>query len=93
MNLTARTVLFGGKQTVDAARIDQQRHVGEHFRLEAHARHRNDVRARAVGDRNLQADIDRAQDMYVILMMQSPSERGRIQPALKAMVYDALGAN
>ncbi len=37
--------------------------------------------------------VDRAQDMYVILMMQSPSERGRIQPALKAMVYDALGAN
>ncbi len=34
--------------------------------------------------------IDRAQDMFVILMMQSPSERGRIQPALKAMVYDAL---
>lgn len=37
--------------------------------------------------------IDRVQDMFVILMMQSPSERGRIQPALKAMVYDALGAN
>jgi CubicO group peptidase (beta-lactamase class C family) len=37
--------------------------------------------------------IDRAQDMFVILMMQSPSERGRIQPALKAMVYDALEAN
>ncbi|WP_051358620.1 MULTISPECIES: serine hydrolase domain-containing protein [unclassified Afipia] len=34
--------------------------------------------------------IDRAQDMFAILMMQSPSERGRIQPALKAMVYDAL---
>jgi len=34
--------------------------------------------------------IDRAQDMFVILMIQSPSERGRIQPALKAMVYDAL---
>lgn len=34
--------------------------------------------------------IDRAQDMFVILMIQSPSERGRIQPALKAMVYDAF---
>lgn len=34
--------------------------------------------------------IDRAQNMFVILMIQSPSERGRIQPALKAMVYDAL---
>jgi CubicO group peptidase (beta-lactamase class C family) len=34
--------------------------------------------------------VDRAQDMFVILMMQSPSEKGRIQPALKAMVYDAL---
>jgi CubicO group peptidase (beta-lactamase class C family) len=34
--------------------------------------------------------VDRAQDMFVILMIQSPSERGRIQPALKAMVYDAF---
>ncbi|MDO8977770.1 MAG: serine hydrolase domain-containing protein [Afipia sp.] len=34
--------------------------------------------------------IDRGQDMFVILMIQSPSERGRIQPALKAMVYDAF---
>jgi len=34
--------------------------------------------------------VDRAQDMYAILMIQSPSERGRIQPALKAMVYDAF---
>ncbi|MES2752922.1 MAG: serine hydrolase domain-containing protein [Pseudomonadota bacterium] len=34
--------------------------------------------------------IDRAQDMFVILMIQSPSERGRIQPALKALVYDAF---
>lgn len=34
--------------------------------------------------------IDRAQDMFAILMIQSPSERGRIQPALKVMVYDAL---
>ncbi len=37
--------------------------------------------------------VDRAQDMFVILMIQSPSERGRIQPALKAMVYDALVPN
>lgn len=36
--------------------------------------------------------IDHVQDMFVILMMQSPSERGRIQPALKAMVYDAFEA-
>lgn len=34
--------------------------------------------------------IDRAQDMFVVLMIQSPSERGRIQPALKQMVYDAF---
>lgn len=34
--------------------------------------------------------VDRAQDMFAILMMQAPSEKGRIQPALKAMVYDAL---
>jgi len=34
--------------------------------------------------------VDRAQDMFAILMIQSPSERGRIQPAFKAMVYDAF---
>ncbi len=34
--------------------------------------------------------VDRAQDMFAVLMMQSPSERGRIQPVFKAMVYDAL---
>ena len=34
--------------------------------------------------------IDRAQDMFVILMMQSSVERGRIHPALKAMVYEAF---
>lgn len=34
--------------------------------------------------------IDRAQDMFAILMIQSPSERGRIQPALKKMIYDAF---
>jgi CubicO group peptidase (beta-lactamase class C family) len=35
--------------------------------------------------------IDRANDMFVMFMVQSPSQRGRIQPALKQMVYDALG--
>lgn len=34
--------------------------------------------------------IDRAQDMFAILMMQSPIQRGRIHPAFKAMVYDAF---
>jgi len=34
--------------------------------------------------------IDRQQDMFAILLMQSPSERGRIQADLKAMVYDAF---
>lgn len=34
--------------------------------------------------------IDRAQDMFVILMMQSSIERGRIHPVFKAMVYDAF---
>lgn len=34
--------------------------------------------------------IDRSQDMFAILMIQSPSERGRIQPALKALIYDAF---
>lgn len=34
--------------------------------------------------------IDRAQDMFAILMIQSPSERGRIHPALKKMIYDAF---
>lgn len=34
--------------------------------------------------------IDRQQDMFVILLMQSPSERGRIHGDLKAMVYDAF---
>jgi CubicO group peptidase (beta-lactamase class C family) len=41
--------------------------------------------------------IDRQQDMFAILLIQSPSERGRIQADLKAMVYDAfenpLGGN
>lgn len=34
--------------------------------------------------------VDRAQDMFAILMAQSPSERGRIQPAFKKLVYEAL---
>jgi len=34
--------------------------------------------------------IDRAQQMFTILMIQSPSERGRIQRDLRAMVYDAF---
>ena len=34
--------------------------------------------------------VDRAQDMFAILLIQSPSERGRIQPAFKKLVYDAL---
>ncbi|MBY0382480.1 MAG: beta-lactamase family protein [Xanthobacteraceae bacterium] len=34
--------------------------------------------------------VDRQQDMFVILLMQSPSERGRIHADLKAMVYDAF---
>lgn len=34
--------------------------------------------------------IDRAQDMFAVLMIQSPSERGRIHPVLKKMIYDAF---
>lgn len=34
--------------------------------------------------------IDTAHDMFAILMMQSPSERGRIQAEFKALVYDAF---
>jgi CubicO group peptidase (beta-lactamase class C family) len=35
--------------------------------------------------------IDPKDDMFVICMMQTPSQRGRIQTALKALVYEALG--
>lgn len=35
--------------------------------------------------------IDRANDMFFILLQNSPSERTRIQPALKRIIYDALG--
>jgi CubicO group peptidase (beta-lactamase class C family) len=34
--------------------------------------------------------IDRKDDLFVICMMQTPSQRGRIQTALKPLVYDAL---
>ena len=34
--------------------------------------------------------IDPKDDMFVICMMQTASQRGRIQTALKALVYDAL---
>ncbi len=35
--------------------------------------------------------IDPVDDMFAICMMQSPSQRGRIQLELKALIYDALG--
>jgi CubicO group peptidase (beta-lactamase class C family) len=35
--------------------------------------------------------VDRANDMFFILLENSPSERTRIQPALKRIIYDALG--
>jgi CubicO group peptidase (beta-lactamase class C family) len=35
--------------------------------------------------------IDPKDDMFVICMMQSPSQRGRIETELKTMIYDALG--
>ena len=34
--------------------------------------------------------IDPAQNMFAILMMQSPIQRGRIHPAFKAIVYEAF---
>lgn len=34
--------------------------------------------------------VDRANDMFFVLLENSPSERTRIQPALKQIVYDAL---
>jgi CubicO group peptidase (beta-lactamase class C family) len=34
--------------------------------------------------------IDPKDDMFAILMMQSPSQRGRIQEELKALIYRAL---
>jgi CubicO group peptidase (beta-lactamase class C family) len=35
--------------------------------------------------------IDPRDDMFVICMMQSPSQRGRIQTELKTLIYNALG--
>src|ERR1700704_5271961 len=35
--------------------------------------------------------IDPKDDMFVICMVQTPSERGRIQLALKTLIYQALG--
>jgi CubicO group peptidase (beta-lactamase class C family) len=35
--------------------------------------------------------VDRANDMFFILLENSPSERTRIQPALKRIIYDAFG--
>jgi CubicO group peptidase (beta-lactamase class C family) len=35
--------------------------------------------------------IDPKDDMFAICMMQSPSQRGRIQTALKTLIYEALG--
>jgi CubicO group peptidase (beta-lactamase class C family) len=35
--------------------------------------------------------IDPRDDMFVIMMMQAPSQSGRIQLALKALIYEALG--
>src|SRR3982075_1114261 len=35
--------------------------------------------------------VDRAQDMFFILLENAPSERTRIQPVLKRIIYDALG--
>ena len=34
--------------------------------------------------------VDPKDDMFMICMMQSPSQRGRIQTELKALIYDAL---
>ena len=34
--------------------------------------------------------IDRKQDMFFVLLEQTPSERQRIQPALKKLIYEAL---
>jgi hypothetical protein len=34
--------------------------------------------------------IDRKQDMFFVLMEQTPSERGRIQATVKKMIYEAM---
>jgi len=35
--------------------------------------------------------IDQRDDMFAILMVQAPSQSGRIQLALKTLIYEALG--
>jgi len=35
--------------------------------------------------------IDPADDMFAIMMMQTPSQRGRIQTELKSLIYQAMG--
>jgi hypothetical protein len=35
--------------------------------------------------------IDAQDDMFAICMMQSPSQRGRIQLELKTLIYEAIG--
>lgn len=35
--------------------------------------------------------IDPKDDMFAIMMMQSPSQRGRIETELKTLIYQALG--
>lgn len=34
---------------------------------------------------------DPVDDMFAIFMVQTPSQRGRIQPALKTLIYRAMG--
>jgi CubicO group peptidase (beta-lactamase class C family) len=36
--------------------------------------------------------VDPSDDMFAICMMQSPSQRGRIETEMKTLVYDALGS-
>ena len=35
--------------------------------------------------------IDPKDDMFVVFMVHTPTQRGRIQPALKKLIYEALG--
>jgi CubicO group peptidase (beta-lactamase class C family) len=37
--------------------------------------------------------IDRMDDMFVVFMAQTPSQRGRIQLALKTLIYEATGGD
>ena len=34
--------------------------------------------------------IDRKQDMFFVLLEQTPSERQKIQPAVKKLIYEAM---